>query len=79
MGRVVGPFSENPISTWRISHIGLVEKPDNGWRLITHLSYPNQFSVNHFIDKDLCAVTYISFNSVIDMISELGKYGTIAY
>jgi hypothetical protein len=79
MGRVLGPFSENPISTLRISPIGLVEKPDNGWRLITHLSYPNQFSVNHFIDKDVCAVTYISFNSVIDMISELGKSGTIAY
>jgi hypothetical protein len=79
MGRVLGPFSEKPISTLRISPIGLVEKPDNGWRLITHLSYPNQFSVNHFIDKDLCAVTYTSFDSVIDVISELGKSGTIAY
>ena len=79
MGRVLGPFSEKPISTLRISPIGLVEKPDNGWRLITHLSYPNQFSVNHLIDKDLCAVTYTSFDSVIDVISELGKSGTIAY
>jgi hypothetical protein len=52
MGRVLGLFSEKPISTLRISPIGLVEKPDNGWRLITHLSYPNQFIVNHFIDKD---------------------------
>jgi hypothetical protein len=42
MGRVLGPFSEKPISTLRISPIGLVEKPDNGWRLITHLSYPNR-------------------------------------
>jgi hypothetical protein len=79
MGRVLGPFSEKPISTLRISSIGLVEKPDNGWRLITHLSYPNQFSVNHFIDKDLCGVTYTSFDSVIDVISELVKSGTIAY
>jgi hypothetical protein len=78
MGRVLAPFSEKPISTLRISHIGLVEKPDNGWNLITHLSYPNQFSVNHFIDKDLCAFKYTSFNSVIDMISELGKSAKIA-
>ena len=79
MGRVFGPFSEKPISTLRISPIGLVEKPDHGWRLmITHLSYPNQFSVNHFIDKDLCAVKYTSFDSVIDIISELGKSAKIA-
>jgi hypothetical protein len=41
-------------------------------------TYPNQYNVNHFIDKDLCEVKYISFDSVIDMISELGKSGTIA-
>jgi hypothetical protein len=78
MGRVLGPFSEKPISTLRISPIGLVEKPDNGWRLITHLSYPNQFSVNHFIYKDVCAVKYTSFDSVMDMISELRKSAKIA-
>ena len=78
MGRVLGPFSEKPISTLRISPIVLVEKLDNGWRLIKHLSYPNQFSVNHFIDKDLCAVKYTSFDGVIDMTSELGKSGKIA-
>ena len=33
-------ISEKPISTLRISPIDLVEKPDNGWRLITDLSYP---------------------------------------
>ena len=78
MGRVLGPFSEKPISTLRISPIGLVEKPDNGWRLITHLSYPHQFSVNHFIDKDVCAVKYTWFDSIMDMISDLGKSAKIA-
>jgi hypothetical protein len=41
-------------------------------------TYPNQYSVNHCIDKDVCAVEYTSFDSVIDMISELGNSGTIA-
>jgi hypothetical protein len=41
-------------------------------------TYPNQYSVNHFIDKDVCTVKYTSFASVIDMISELGIFGTIA-
>ena len=52
MGRVLGPFSEKPISTLRISPIVLVEKPDNGWRLITHLSYPNQLSRQRFMRRE---------------------------
>ncbi|CAG2243366.1 unnamed protein product [Mytilus edulis] len=41
LGRILGPFSKKPISTLRISPIGLVQKPDKGWRLISHLSYPS--------------------------------------
>lgn len=40
LGRMLGPFTEKPISTLRISHIGLVQKPDDGWRLNTHLLLP---------------------------------------
>ena len=55
-----------------------MEKPDNGWRLITHLSSPNQFSVNDFIDPALCKVKYTSFDKVVNMISELGESARIA-
>jgi len=78
LGRILGPFDKKPISTLRISSIGLVEKPDNGWRLITHLSSPNQFSVNDFIDPALCKVKYTSFDKVVNMISELGESARIA-
>lgn len=51
LGRMLGPFSDKPISTLRISSIGLVEKPDNGWRLITHLSFPVNYSKRFHIVK----------------------------
>lgn len=38
LGRVLGPFSEKPISTLSVSPIGLVPTNSGGWRLITHLS-----------------------------------------
>ena len=73
LGRMLGPFSEKPLSTLRISPIGLVLKPDNGWRLITHLSFPVNYSVNDFIDDAYCKVKYSSFDNVLEMISSLGK------
>lgn len=73
LGRMLGPFSEKPISTLGISPIELVEKPDNGWRLITHLSFPVNYSVNDFIDDEYCKVNYSSFDDVLEMISSLGK------
>lgn len=78
MGRMLGPFNFKPIHNLRVSPIGLVPKPDNGWRLITHLSYPHKFGVNDFIDEELCKVKYTSFDSVIDMISSLGRSALLA-
>ena len=73
LGRVLGPFSEKPISTLRVSPIGLVPKNSGGWRLITHLSYPSQGSVNDFIDPDVATVKYSSFDKVVEMVSKLGR------
>lgn len=72
LGRMLGPFHDLPISTLRISPIGLVPKSDGSWRLITHLSYPTDLSVNSFIDEKLCKVQYTSFDSILDKIFYLG-------
>lgn len=71
MGRILGPFSKLPISTLRISPIGLSLKSDGGWRLITHLSYPPGNSVNSYIDPELSTVTYTSLDNILEKISEL--------
>lgn len=71
-GRVLGPFSHPPIPNMHISPIGLVPKSSGGWRMITHLSYPPSLGINSFIDPDDCSVKYTAFDTVVDMINQLG-------
>ncbi|XP_062572703.1 uncharacterized protein LOC134234654 [Saccostrea cucullata] len=73
LGRIAGPFNHEPLSNLRLSPIGVVSKKDGGWRLIHHLSYPSNFSVNDFIDPEACSVQYTSFDEVLDMVGSLGK------
>lgn len=72
LGRIAGPFNYKPLCNLRLSPIGVVAKKDGGWRLIHHLSYPFDYSVNDFIDTEACSVHYTSFDDVLDMIAKLG-------
>lgn len=73
-GRIAGPFICRPISTLRVSPIGLVKKKTPGeFRLIHHLSFPDGDSLNDFIDPDLCSVQYTSFDEAIHMIQDMGQ------
>lgn len=79
LGRIGGPFVSLPISNLRISPIGVVPKVNNsGWRLITHLSFPNHNSVNNFIDPNETSVQYTSFDQVVQIIAKYGKGAAIA-
>lgn len=73
LGRMLGPFKYLPISRLRISPIGLVPKSDGNWRLTTHLSYPQDGSVNSFINPELCKVSFSSLDNILDKIDECGK------
>ncbi len=43
LGRIAGPFKNPPMSTFRVSPIGLVPKKGiNEYRLIHHVSYPDK-------------------------------------
>ena len=67
LGRVAGPFPCIPLPNLRISPVGLVPKKDGSWRLIHHLSYPENASVNDFIDEKYCSVRYSSFDTALEM------------
>lgn len=74
LGRIAGPFSERPISTLRVSPIGLVEKKIPGeFRLIHHLSFPEGDSLNDYIDPELCSVQYTSFEEAVHMVQDMGQ------
>lgn len=73
-GRIGGPFLYPPMPTLRISPLGLVEKKrSKDFRLIHHLSYPPNESVNDFIDSKLCYVKYASFDEAVSIVQELGQ------
>lgn len=70
--RMLGPFAAKPISNLRVSPLCLTPKDDGSWRLITHLSFPPNNSINDHIDPDLCRVVYSSLDKIVEMISNLG-------
>jgi len=78
LGRISGPFKVPPISNLKVSPLGILEKPDGGWRLITHLSYPNGSSVNDGFSVEDISVKYTSFDKVADMLFSLGTSAMMA-
>lgn len=74
LGRIAGPFVKEPFDNFQSSPIGLVPKKAEGeFRLIHHLSYPENMSINDFIDPVLCSVRYTEFDEAINMIQDLGR------
>lgn len=78
LGRIAGPFKKPPFKQFKVSPVGLVPKNDGTWRLITHLSYPEGGSVNDGIDKQLCSVSYTSFDQVAQLVFKSGKGALMA-
>ena len=74
VGRVEGPFDIAPIQNLHISPIGLQPKKVEGeYRLIHHLSYPPELSVNYGIAPECKSVKYQSIDDAISVIKWLGK------
>ncbi len=62
-GRISGPHDYKPFDNFIVSPIGLVPKKEkNKYRMIHHLSFPEGESVNDYIPKEFCSVTYASID-----------------
>ncbi len=74
---VVSP-SQLPSIQCHISPFGVIPKraKPGKWRLIVDLSSPSNASVNDGIDKDMCSVSYITVDEIVDEILSLGQ-GTL--
>ena len=73
-GRILGPFSFPPLSNFRCSPIGVVEKKNSGkFRTIMNLSFPEGQSVNDGIDKEYFSLSYITVDTAIDLILSAGR------
>ena len=78
--RVAGPFHKVDIPDAHISRFGVIPKRNkpNKWRLIMGLPHPIEFSVNYGISKELCSLSYITVDTAIDHIIELGPRTLLA-
>ena len=75
--RLAGPFPKSLIPSAHISPFGVIPKSHQPgkWRLIVNLSYPNGFSVNDSIPRELCSISYVTIDDAIQNIVELGLIG----
>ena len=76
--RVAGLFQKVIIPTAHISRFGVIPKnhQPNNWCLIVDLSHPAGCSINDSIPEDLCSLTYITVDSAVQHIQQLGQ-GTL--
>ena len=74
LSRVAGPFTKAHLPGIQISRFGVIPKSHqmDKWRLIVDLSHPKSYSVNDGIPKSLCGLSYITVDTAINKILELG-------
>ena len=78
-GRFLGPFAEPPFSDMQLSPIGLVPKRKAGeYRLIHHLSYPQNYSINDGISEENVSVKYATVENAIELIKKLSPASFMA-
>ena len=72
--RVVDPFSKSAVPRAYISCFGVIPKhhTPNKWRLIVDLFHPAGYRVNDDIPKLLCSLSYITVDTAIRLILDMG-------
>lgn len=74
LGRIAGPYRSPPLENFVTSPIGAVPKKKPGvFRLIHHLSYPDEESINAGIEKHFKQVSYHNVDMAIAAIMRLGS------
>ena len=77
-GNTAGPFELPPSPHLVVSPLGIVPKKGGKWRLIMHLSYPEQYSINDGINVEDFPLKYVTVYDAIDLVMILGKGSLMA-
>ncbi len=70
--RIAGPFDTPPMANLQCSGVGVIPKKTGGWRMIMHLSAPQDNSINDGIHKDF-TLHYSSIDDAVQMVHRLGR------
>ena len=74
LGRMLGPFPEQPLDPLICSLVGMVNKWDSQeMRCITHLSHPRARYINAFIDPEDAQTHYQSFEVAVELVARVGQ------
>ena len=78
--RVIGPLTKAAVPSAHISRFGVIPKrhTPNKWRLIVDLSYPSGASVNDGIPKSLCSLSYVTLDTAVQHILQMGPGALLA-
>ena len=69
LGRIAGPFEQQPFENVHISLLGVVPKKVPGtYRLLHHLSYPHGDSINNHIPDEFSKVSSQTIDNAVGMI-----------
>ena len=73
-GVLLGPFHPAEIPGLHINRFGVIPKSGKPgkWRLIVDLSHPEGRSVNSGIDPQLCSLSYVRLDQVVEQLLTLG-------
>ena len=73
-GRILGQFVEQSLPQLQVSRLGVVPKHTPGLkRLIVDLSSPDGHRVNDGISRSLCSLTYVSVDTAVKLVEQLGQ------
>jgi hypothetical protein len=73
-GRASGLFEERPLPNIQVSPLGLVPKKNPGeFRVIHHLSYPENEYINSGIPESKCTVKYQTIEDAVKLMKFYGK------
>ena len=72
-GRVIGPLDPEQFSFVHICPFGVIPKGSSGnCRRIVDLSFPRANNVNYGVDKELCALKYVTVDEAVRAIQKKG-------
>ena len=77
-GRICGPFSILPFSSFQVNPISVVKKKNGSYRMITNLSSPAGKSVNDGIPDEFARVSYASLDTAIKLVISRGQGAFLA-
>ena len=70
LGRMIGPFTSQPITPLICSLVGMMEKNSSDMHQVTHLIYPKSSSINAFIHPADAETHYQTFEAMVNLVAK---------